>query len=142
MTKNLTTKYTKSNSTIKYFKLIDGSMIVGDLVNDSDEEYFQINNAVLLGSVETETLEQKYYFVGMHCPFSTDNPIVTRVLRSTIISINSNLDSHLEKQYNKFVNSWFNARDKLNSLENEDLKSEIEQKLETLVRAISNTTIH
>lgn len=123
--------------------MIDGSMVIGLCAESGDnEDTISITNAVLLGSIETDYIEQKYYFKGMHCPFSVDSPIVTKIQKNSIMSVYKDLDSQLELQYNKFVASWFGTRDKLNTLEEEAVKSELEQKIEVLARALANTVIH
>ena len=142
MTKSSTTKSTKSNLTFSFFRLIDGTMMVGVCEDLNEQSNFVIvNNAVLLGCVETSHIEQKYYFRGMSCPFSLESPIITKLQKSTIISINIDLDSHLEKQYNKYVKSWFNTRDKSPTID-EKTKNELEQQISLLSKALANTVVH
>ena len=142
MTKSLTTKSTKSSSTFSFFRMADGSMIVG-LCDDleGDNGFITIINAVLLGCVESDHIEQKYYFRGMSCPFSLETPILTKTQKNNILTINTDLDSHLESQYNKYVASWFNTRDKNNSID-DSTKNELEQKIMLLTKALANTVVH
>lgn len=143
MTKNSTTKSTKSSSTFSFLRMIDGTLLIGECGDfNPDSEYIKVINAVLLGCAETDYIEQKYYFVGMHCPFSIDKPIITMIRKSSVLSINVDLDSQLLTQYNKYVNSWFSTRDKLNTIEEDSVRSELEQKIEVLARALANNVIH
>ena len=55
----------------KYFKLIDNTQLVGDVVAE-DEKSYLIDNAVEMGVSNEEFeqfVEQRYYFKGMYCPF-------------------------------------------------------------------------
>lgn len=140
MTKSLTTKSTKSSSTFRFYRMTDGSMVVGQYESEQ-EEFIILSNAVMLGCVETDHIEQRYYFRGMQCPFSLESPILTRLQKTTIVSINADLDSHFENQYNKYVTNWFNTRDKINSVE-ENTKSEMEKKMLLLTKALANTVVH
>ena len=140
MTKSLTTKSTKSSSTFRFYRMTDGSMVVGQYESEQ-EEFIILSNAVMLGCVETDHMEQRYYFRGMQCPFSLESPILTRLQKTTIVSINADLDSHFENQYNKYVTNWFNTRDKINSVE-ENTKSEMEKKMLLLTKALANTVVH
>lgn len=140
MTKSLITKSTKSSSTFRFYRMTDGSMVVGQYESEQ-EEFIILSNAVMLGCVETDHIEQRYYFRGMQCPFSLESPILTRLQKTTIVSINADLDSHFENQYNKYVTNWFNTRDKINSVE-ENTKSEMEKKMLLLTKALANTVVH
>ncbi len=120
--------------------MTDGSMVVGQYESEQ-EEFIILSNAVMLGCVETDHIEQRYYFRGMQCPFSLESPILTRLQKTTIVSINADLDSHFENQYNKYVTNWFNTRDKINSVE-ENTKSEMEKKILLLTKALANTVVH
>jgi len=108
---------------------------------EGSDGFITITNAVLLGCVETNHIEQKYYFRGMMCPFSLESPILTKVQKSLIISINIDLDSHLESQYNKYVKSWFSTRDRPTPVE-EKVQSELEQQVSLLAKALANTVVH
>jgi hypothetical protein len=141
MTKNLTTKSTKSSSTFKFYRMTDGSMIAGQYEKEQ-EEFVILSNAVMLGCIETDHIEQKYYFKGMQCPFSLESPIFTKLQKTTIVSVNTDLDSHFENQYNKYVSNWFSMRDKKNLVEEEVDKKELEKKILLLTKALANTVVH
>lgn len=132
-----------------FLRLLDGSVLVGEHVADTETTY-EIHNPVKVDSNDTGSIEQRYHFAGMHCPFIEGRPLVVHVNKSSVISINKNLDSALERHYNRYINKWFEARDNYFNIPSEEeyddpsTEEELEEVIDTLQAMVqsSNNTIH
>lgn len=130
---------------ISFIKLIDGQTLVGSCTVETEFD-ITITNAVVVGiDYRRGQVEQKYYFKGMYCPFIESDAIDTVLEKRNIISFHSGLDSHLESQYNRYIEDWFRARTDFNELNVEEVEKVLEDTLDQ-IRAMNdltaNTIIH
>lgn len=128
-----------------FIRLIDGSSLVGNMISESEYE-ITLTNALIMGIEHRPgEIEQKYFFKGMYCPFTTGGEIHTVLEKRNIVSFHSGLDSHLESQYNKYIKDWFKARTDFQEFNLEEVEKALEESLDML-QAMSevsaNTNIH
>ena len=131
----------------KYFKLIDNTQLVGDVVAE-DEKSYLIDNAVEMGVSNEEFeqfVEQRYYFKGMYCPFVKGKPIKTVLMKNRVTTVFDDLEVNLKTQYNKFVKEWYKQRvfhkdpEKMKQLEDK-MMTELEAWVERTT--VANNQIH
>lgn len=126
---------------ITFIRLVDGSTIVGKVISSNEVEV-NIENALIVDSGYTESIEQKYFFLGMYLPFSQHKPIISTIRHNNIIAMHNNVEPYLEKQYNKYIKSWFKAKDAfLNVSESSD--KQITETVEAMAELLlANTSVH
>lgn len=127
---------------LKYFHLIDGSILTG-MVLEEDDQYITLRNAVELGRTAEETdfhIEQRYFFKGMYCPFVETKPIITRIPKTRLIAEHKTLEKGFTKAYNKFIVEWFRQRVEWRRLPKKEELEQLEAAIERM--ALANTQIH
>ena len=92
-----------------FLKLIDGTALIGNIIDESDQTYF-IEDAVELGSKNLTTLERQYFFKNVYSPFSTSNEIITEIYKDHIISIHQDMDEYVLSHWQRYVAKWKNLR--------------------------------
>ena len=92
-----------------FLKLIDGTALIGNIIDQSDQTYF-IEDAVELGSKNLTTLERQYFFKNVYSPFSTSNEIITEIYKDHIISIHQDMDEYVLSHWQRYVAKWKNLR--------------------------------
>lgn len=92
-----------------FIKLIDGTALIGNIVDESDQTYI-IEDAVELGSKNLTTLERQYFFKNVYSPFSTSSEIITEIYKDHIISIHQDLDEYVLNHWQRYVAKWKNLR--------------------------------
>jgi hypothetical protein len=127
-----------------FIRLIDTTMIVGNLVCETDHD-ITIENAVMLGRKFTRGgIEAQYFFTGMFNPFTTETPYQSILEKKNVISFHSELDSDLESTYNKFIEDWLEARNSFAEMTNQEVENMLEDTLEKIdaMNESANTTLH
>ena len=66
-----------------FIRLIDGTVMIGNVVNESDQTYI-IEDAVELGSKDLNSLERQFFFKNIYSPFSTSSEILTEIYKDHI----------------------------------------------------------
>ena len=87
-----------------FIKLIDGTALIGNIVDESDQTYI-IEDAVELGSKNLTTLERQYFFKNVYSPFSTSSEIITEIYKDHIISIHQDfncVEVHVPEESDQF----------------------------------------
>jgi len=92
-----------------FIRLIDGTALIGNIIDESDQTYF-IEDAVELGSKNLTTLERQYFFKNVYSPFSTSNEIITEIYKDHIISIHQDMDEYVLSHWQRYVAKWKNLR--------------------------------
>lgn len=92
-----------------FLKLIDGTALIGNIIDESDQTYF-IEDAVELGSKNLTTLERQYFFKNVYSPFSTSSEIITEIYKDHIISIHQDMDEYVLSHWQRYVAKWKNLR--------------------------------
>lgn len=92
-----------------FIKLIDGTALIGNIIDESDQTYF-IEDAVELGSKNLTTLERQYFFKNVYSPFSTSSEIITEIYKDHIISIHQDMDEYVLSHWQRYVAKWKNLR--------------------------------
>ena len=92
-----------------FIKLIDGTALIGNIIDESDQTYI-IEDAVELGSKNLTTLERQYFFKNVYSPFSTSNEIITEIYKDHIISIHQDMDEYVLSHWQRYVAKWKNLR--------------------------------
>ena len=92
-----------------FLKLIDGTTLIGNIIDESDQTYF-IEDAVELGSKNLTTLERQYFFKNVYSPFSTSSEIITEIYKDHIISIHHDMDEYVLGHWQRYVAKWKNLR--------------------------------
>lgn len=92
-----------------FLKLIDGTALIGNIIDESDQTYF-IEDAVELGSKNLTTLERQYFFKSVYSPFSTSSEIITEIYKDHIISIHQDMDEYVLSHWQRYVAKWKNLR--------------------------------
>lgn len=119
---------------INFIRLVDGTILLGSLIKTTDTHII-VHDALILGAVYQETVEQKYFFKGMYCPFVDSDVLESKILIDHVISMHDNLDSHLIDQYNSCVDQWYNSRS--NYKKTKEYGSTLEDELEKMILSIS-----
>ena len=128
-----------------FLKLIDGTALIGNIINETDQTYF-IEDAVELGSKNLTTLERQYFFKNVYSPFSTSSEIITEIYKDHIISIHQDMDEYVLSHWQRYVAKWKNLRgeatistepsDEVNKDDVEKLKAFLEY------QSLANNEIH
>lgn len=92
-----------------FIKLIDGTALIGNIIDESDQTYI-IEDAVELGSKNLTTLERQYFFKNVYSPFSTSSEIITEIYKDHIISIHQDMDEYVLSHWQRYVAKWKNLR--------------------------------
>ena len=125
-------------------RLIDRTILVGDLVLETEHE-ITLENAVIVGrQFQRGNIEASYFFTGMFNPFATELPNNTILEKKNVISFHSDLDFELEKQYNKFIEDWINAKQSFSKMTNKEVEEMLEETLERIaaMSESANTILH
>ena len=128
-----------------FIRLIDGTVMIGNVVDESDQTYI-IEDAVELGSKDLNSLERQFFFKNIYSPFSTSSEILTEIYKDHIISIHQDLDTFVYDHWQRYVSKWKSLRGKSTAPIAEDEKISREQ-IEELkayleYQALANTEIH
>lgn len=127
---------------ISFIRLIDQTILLADIIEE-DDDTVTLENALILQSTYTESIEQKYAFKGMYCPFVDADKVVSVIDKINVVSVHSDLDSFIVSQYNNYLFQWFRAR---SSYKSADYEKDVKQELEELIRDMQQTqqsnTVH
>ena len=127
---------------ISFIRLIDQTTLIADIISE-DDETVTLENALILHSEYVHTLEQKYTFKGMYCPFVEEDSIITVIDKINVVSIHTSLDSFIVLQYNNYLRQWFRARSGYKRNEYaKDVKTELEEMLEEMQHSQQSNTVH
>lgn len=128
-----------------FLKLIDGTALIGNIIEESDQTYF-IEDAVELGSKNLTTLERQYFFKNVYSPFSTSSEIITEIYKDHIISIHQDIDEYVLSHWQRYVAKWKNLRGEatISTEQTNDVNKDDVEKLKAFLeyQSLANNEIH
>lgn len=128
-----------------FLKLIDGTALIGNVIDESDQTYF-IEDAVELGSKNLTTLERQYFFKNVYSPFSTSSEIITEIYKDHIISIHQDMDEYVLSHWQRYVAKWKNLRGEasISTEPTNDVNKDDVEKLKAFLeyQSLANNEIH
>lgn len=128
-----------------FLKLIDGTALIGNIIEESDQTYF-IEDAVELGSKNLTTLERQYFFKNVYSPFSTSSEIITEIYKDHIISIHQDMDEYVLSHWQRYVAKWKNLRGEatISTEQTNDVNKDDVEKLKAFLeyQSLANNEIH
>ena len=128
-----------------FIKLIDGTALIGNIIDDSDQTYF-IEDAVELGSKNLTTLERQYFFKNVYSPFSTSSEIITEIYKDHIISVHQDMDEYVLSHWQRYVAKWKTLRGEaaISTEPTNEVNKEDVEKLKAFLeyQALANNEIH
>jgi hypothetical protein len=128
-----------------FLKLIDGTTLIGNIIDESDQTYF-IEDAVELGSKNLTTLERQYFFKNVYSPFSTSSEIITEIYKDHIISIHHDMDEYVLGHWQRYVAKWKNLRGEstLSTEPTNEVNKDDVEKLKAFLeyQSLANNEIH
>lgn len=133
---------------ISFIRMIDGQLLIGEVLNEKESDVVTIQNAVIINSFKVEELLSSCHkFEGMLNPFTNTEQSLSEIKKNHIISMHKDLDSSVEMAYNSYIKQWFNERELLSKLSkniNEEIELESDGNALSFekIRKTSNTTIH
>lgn len=122
---------------ISFVRLIDGTILLGKL-NEDSEEFIIMEDAMILGCSYEETIEQRYFFKGMYCPFVDDTKVQSIIDKINVISMHGGLDSYLISQYNNYLDQWYKSRSRYKKSK-EYMTDSLEEEIEELILAMKQS---
>lgn len=127
---------------ISFIRLIDNTTLIANVIS-ADDENIVLENALILHAEYVQSLEQKYTFKGMYCPFVDDDVVITEIDLYHVVSIHDNLDSFIILQYNNYLRQWYRARSGYKHQDYaKDVKDELEEMLEQMQQSQQSNTVH
>lgn len=128
-----------------FIKLIDGTALIGNIIDESDQTYF-IEDAVELGSKNLTTLERQYFFKNVYSPFSTSSEIITEIYKDHIISVHQDMDEYVFSHWQRYVAKWKNLRGEatISTEPTNEVNKEDVEKLKAFLeyQSLANNEIH
>lgn len=128
-----------------FLKLIDGTALIGNIINETDQTYF-IEDAVELGSKNLTTLERQYFFKNVYSPFSTSSEIITEIYKDHIISIHQDIDEYVLSHWQRYVAKWKNLRGEatISTEQTNDVNKDDVERLNAFLeyQSLANNEIH
>jgi hypothetical protein len=128
-----------------FLKLIDGTALIGNIIEESDQTYF-IEDAVELGSKNLTTLERQYFFKNVYSPFSTSSEIITEIYKDHIISIHQDIDEYVLSHWQRYVAKWKNLRGEatISTEQTNDVNKDDVERLNAFLeyQSLANNEIH
>lgn len=128
-----------------FLKLIDGTALIGNVIDESDQTYF-IEDAVELGSKNLTTLERQYFFKNVYSPFSTSSEIITEIYKDHIISIHQDMDEYVLSHWQRYVAKWKNLRGEatISTEQTNDVNKDDVERLNAFLeyQSLANNEIH
>ena len=128
-----------------FIKLIDGTALIGNSIEESDQTYF-IEDAVELGSKNLTTLERQYFFKNVYSPFSTSSEIITEIYKDHIISVHQDMDEYVLNHWQRYVAKWKTLRGEaaISTEPTNEVNKEDVEKLKAFLeyQALANNEIH
>lgn len=128
-----------------FIKLIDGTALIGNIIDESDQTYF-IEDAVELGSKNLTTLERQYFFKNVYSPFSTSSEIITEIYKDHIISVHQDMDEYVLSHWQRYVAKWKTLRGEasISTEPTNEVNKEDVEKLKAFLeyQALANNEIH
>lgn len=128
-----------------FLKLIDGTALIGNIIEESDQTYF-IEDAVELGSKNLTTLERQYFFKNVYSPFSTSSEIITEIYKDHIISIHQDMDEYVLSHWQRYVAKWKNLRGEatISTEQTNDVNKDDVERLNAFLeyQSLANNEIH
>ena len=128
-----------------FIKLIDGTALIGNIIDESDQTYF-IEDAVELGSKNLTTLERQYFFKNVYSPFSTSSEIITEIYKDHIISVHQDMDEYVLSHCQRYVAKWKTLRGEasISTEPTNEVNKEDVEKLKAFLeyQALANNEIH
>jgi hypothetical protein len=128
-----------------FIKLIDGTALIGNIIDESDQTYF-IEDAVELGSKNLTTLERQYFFKNVYSPFSTSSEIITEIYKDHIISVHQDMDEYVFSHWQRYVAKWKTLRGEatISTEPTNEVNKEDVEKLKAFLeyQSLANNEIH